>query len=107
MARFYGKIGYGIDVNKGNGVWETVITERVSSGDVISPRKNSGTGEKVNDDLSVSNSVSIVADSYALENASAIRYVELLGALWKVLNVETESPRLILRLGGVYNGPKV
>lgn len=105
MARFYGKVGYGTNVDKGDGVWETVITEKIYSGDVIKPRKNSGTGEKVNDDLSMSNSISIVADAYAVQYASAIRYVELLGALWKVSNVEWESPRLILRLGGVYNGP--
>lgn len=107
MARFYGKVGYGESIDKGNGVWDIVITERIYSGDVLEFRRNSDTPEKINDDLELSNSVSIVADPYALEHASAIRYVDLLGTLWKVLNVKLESPRLILRLGGVYNGPKV
>lgn len=106
MARYYGKVGYGEAVDKGNGVWETVITERYYSGDVAQNRKNSDIGTKVNDDLSLGNSISIVSDTYALEHASAIRYAEWMGALWKVSNVEIESPRLILRLGGVYNGPK-
>ena len=107
MARFYGKVGYGEDVDKGNGVHELVITERTYAGDVVRNARRIQEAEKVNDDFSVSNSVSIVSDTYANEHFSAIRYVEWAGTLWKVTEVEVSSPRLILRLGGVYNGPKV
>jgi hypothetical protein len=62
-------------------------------------------GTKVNDDLSVNNSISIVADEYANEHFFAIRYVAWAGTLWTVTNVEVQSPRLLLTLGGVYNGP--
>lgn len=107
MAKFFGKVGYGQIVNKGVGVYDDVITEVSYFGDVITPSRRFETNEKVNDDLTVGNSISIVADAYALNNVSAIRYVEWMGALWKVENVNLESPRLVLRLGGVYNGPKV
>jgi hypothetical protein len=105
MARFYGKVGYGQTVNKGNGVHELQITTRLHSGDVIRNSRNLEDAAKVNDDLSVSNSISIVSDSYANEHFFAIRYVEWAGTLWAVTSVEVQSPRLLLRLGGVYNGP--
>jgi hypothetical protein len=62
-------------------------------------------GEKVNDDLSVGNSLSIVADAYANGHFFAIKYIKWAGAHWTVSNVTVERPRLILRIGGIYNGP--
>jgi hypothetical protein len=46
-----------------------------------------------------------MADAYANEHFFAIRYVEWAGVLWTVSMVEVQSPRLLLRLGEVYNGP--
>lgn len=105
MARFYGKVGYGQDVDQGNGVHVTVITTRTYAGDVVRNTRVLESGEKVNNDFSVSNSISIVSDSYSNEHFFAIRYVEWAGTLWEVTSVEVASPRLLLRLGGVYNGP--
>lgn len=105
MARFYGKVGYGQDVDKGHGVHETQITTRYYSGDVVRDYRRSQQGEKVNNDLTTSTSISIVSDTYANEHFFAIRYVEWAGTLWEVTGVDQESPRLILQLGGKYNGP--
>lgn len=105
MAKFYGEIGYGETVEKAPGVWEDNITEKSYFGDVIRNSRQLREGEQVNDDLSVGNSISIVADAYANEHFFAIRYIRWAGTLWKVKNVDVQSPRLILRLGGVYNGP--
>jgi hypothetical protein len=105
MAKFNGKVGYGETVETAPGVNEDQITEVVYFGDVIRNTRLLQSGEKVNDDLSVSNSISIVADAYANEHFFAIRYVEWAGVLWKVSEVEVQRPRLLLRLGGVYNGP--
>jgi len=79
--------------------------EYVFYGDVIQNRRNLQQGENLNKDLSVSNSISIVADAYARERFSAIRYVEWAGQLWTVTGVEVQAPRLVLQLGEVYNGP--
>jgi hypothetical protein len=87
------------------GVWKDVITETSYFGDVIRNTRQLHDGTKVNDDLSVNNSISIVADEYANEHFFAIRYVAWAGTLWAVTNVEVQSPRLLLTLGGVYNGP--
>jgi hypothetical protein len=105
MARFFGRIGYGESAETAPGVWVDQITERSYYGDVIRNARSLQEGENLNPDLSVRNSISIVADAYANDHFFAIRYVEWAGALWTVQSVEVQSPRLILRLGEVYNGP--
>lgn len=104
--RFFGRVGYGESVETAPGVWVDQITERSYYGDVVRNARNLRDGEHLNFDLSVQNSISIVADAYANEHFFAIRYVEWSGALWTVSEVEVQSPRLLLRLGEVYNGPK-
>lgn len=103
--KFSGEIGYGENVETSPGVWVDSIVEKPYSGDVIRNTRKLQDGTKVNDDLSVQNSISIVADAYAGEHFFAIRYIRWMGALWKVTDVEVQSPRLLLRLGSVYNGP--
>lgn len=105
MARFFGEIGFGETNKTDAGVWEDVITERKYRGDIVRNARNFETGEKVNDDISLDNSLSIIADQYANEHISAMRYVRMAGSLWKISNVEVQRPRLLLRLGGVYDGP--
>ena len=105
MARFFGRIGYGETEETEPGVWVDHIVEREYYGDVIRNARNLREGENLNPDLSVQNSISIVADAYANDHFFAIRYVEWAGALWTVSSVEVQSPRLLLRLGEVYNGP--
>ena len=106
MAKFYGAIGYGESVETVPGVWADTIIEFQYYGDVVRNTRKIQDGEKLNYDLSVGNSISIVADAYANEHFFAIRYIKWAGALWTVSDVEVQSPRLLLRLGGVYNGPK-
>jgi hypothetical protein len=106
MARFHGRIGYsGESVETEPGVWVEDIVEREYFGDVIRNARNLREGENLNVDLSVQNSISIVADAYANDHFFAIRYVAWAGTLWTVSSVEVQSPRLLLRLGEVYNGP--
>lgn len=106
MARFFGNVGYGENVEQRPGVWEDVIIERPYYGDVVRNSRKLSEGETLNNDLTVGNSISIVADAYANEHFFAIRYVEWAGSLWTVSDVVVERPRLILRLGTVYNGPR-
>jgi len=105
MARFYGRVGYGESVETAPGVWEDQIVEHSYFGDVVRNARTLREGENLNPDLSVQNSISIVADAYANDHFFAIRYVEWAGTLWTVPSVEVQSPRLLLRLGEVYNGP--
>lgn len=105
MARFNGRVGFGDNVETTLGVWEDVITEHIYYGDVTRDTRQLVEADKVNKDLSVSNVISIVADGYALDNFLAIRYVEWAGEFWTVTDVEVQAPRLLLRMGEVYNGP--
>lgn len=104
MARFYGEIGYGISVEKSPGVWDDEVKEVSYQGDVLRNIVNQDQVDKLNSDISVFNSISIVADQYAIEHFMNIRYVRWSGVRWTVRNVEVRVPRLILSLGSVYNG---
>jgi hypothetical protein len=107
MARFYGEIGYGESVEEppGSGVFVDSITEVSYFGDVIRNTRKLASGESLNDDISVSNSISVVVDEYAEKHFFSIRYIRWEGVLWTVSSVEVQRPRLILSLGSVYNGP--
>ena len=83
---------------------EEIPTEKKYRGDITKNVKRFDSGDSLNDNISLNNTISIVADAYAYENYFAIRYVEWMGARWKVTSVEVQRPRLILSVGGVYNG---
>lgn len=104
MAKFYGIIGYAETVETDPGVWEEKIVERMYFGDLLSNFRNLQNSGEVNDDVNIANKISIVSDPYANENFHSMRYVEFVDTRWKVTNVEVLYPRLILTLGGVYNG---
>lgn len=103
MAKFYGKIGFMETKETSPGVWEEEITERYYYGDVMRNMRRWDNSSYENDDLKVNNEISIVSDPYAVQNFHAIRYVEWMGALWKVSSVDVQYPRLTLSIGGVYN----
>ena len=104
MSKWFGKIGYAVTEETTPGVWVEQITERTYYGDIIRNTRRLQTSDKLNDDINVSNEISIVADPFARENFHAMRYIEFMGTRWKVSSVEVQYPRLILSLGGVYNG---
>lgn len=104
MGKWFGKIGYAVTVETEPGIWEEQIVERNYYGDMISDRRKRQNSQKVNDDLSLSNVISIIADPFAYENCSHMAYAEIMGAKWKISDIEVQYPRLILTIGGVYNG---
>ena len=104
MAKFYGKIGYAELKETIPGIWEEQIIEREYRGDLIRNTRRMQTAETLNDDINISNEISIVADPYANQNFHSMRYVEFMGIKWKISNVDVQYPRLILSIGGIYNG---
>lgn len=103
--KWYGKIGYAESVEIEPGVWDELITERSYYGDVYrNNRRLQTTGESTNDNINVSNEISIMADPYAYEHFYSMRYAEYMGTKWKVITADVQYPRIILSLGGVYNG---
>ena len=104
MSKFYGKVGFGVTSESSPGVWTEEITEKNYYGDVNRLIRKYDRRDQVNDDLNVNHEISIMADPYASEHFASIRYVEWMGVKWKVPTVEVRYPRLILSIGGVYNG---
>lgn len=104
MAKFYGVIGYAVTKETAPGVWTEEIAEQSYHGDLTRNMRRLQDSGDLNDDINVANEISIVADPYANANFHSMRYVAFMGAKWKISKVEVQYPRLILTLGGVYNG---
>lgn len=104
MPKFYGNIGYAISKENAPGVWVEDIVEHTYSGDVYRNTRKLQSGNQVNDSIDISNEISILSDPFANENFHSMRYVTYMGAKWKVSSVEVRYPRLILTVGGLYNG---
>lgn len=106
MAKFYGKVGFGIDKEDpvGSGNWFNNIEEKTYFGDVIRNSSSWNQSNGANDNLMVNHRISIIGDQFAYQNCAFIKYVEWMGVKWKVTSIEVEHPRLILTYGGVWNG---
>lgn len=104
MAKYYGSIGYA-ELNQDRpGIAEEELVEKKYFGDVLeNTRRLQTNNDSINDDIVVSNRISILSDPYALNNFHNIRWAEYMGTKWKVTSVNVKYPRLILTLGGVYN----
>lgn len=104
MGKFCGNIGYAETSETSQGVYMPTITERKVYGDILKNTKKYEKGDSTNDDITVNNRISFIADPYAQKNFHLIRYCTFMGTQWKVTDVTVEYPRLVLTLGGVYNG---
>ena len=104
MAKFHEMIGFANTVETEPGIYEEKISEFSYYGDVYKNNRNLQTANNVNDNVTVSNQISINADQFAIQNFYNIRYVVFMGVKWKVANADLQTPRIILTLGGVYNG---
>ena len=104
MAKWYGIVAFAKTVETSPGVWTKQITERNYYGDMVRNSRRLQSTDQLNDDITLSNDISIVSDPFADENFRSILYVEIMGTKWKVTNVEVQFPRLLLTTGGLYNG---
>ena len=102
--KWYGKVGYAISEETIPGIWEERIIERSYYGELVRNSCKFQTSSSVNDNVDISNEISIVADPFANENFHSMRYVEFMGTNWNINSVEPKYPRLILTIGGAYNG---
>ena len=104
MSKFYGQVGYADLVEHPLGVWTEQYAERYYFGDITHDSRVSTSEQAINDELIVSNRISILADAYAFEHIHNIRYVTWMGTKWKVKTIEVQRPRLVMSVGGVFNG---
>lgn len=108
MAKWHGMVGY---VNPDElketkpGIWEEPIVERPYSGETFrNVRLLNTSSESTNDNVNITTQISIVADPYATSHFYDMRYVTFQDKKWKVTNVEEKYPRLVLTMGGLWNG---
>lgn len=103
MAKFYGQIGYATTYERAPGVYEEKIVERPYYGDLIRSYLRNQGAQKVNDDFTLSNTITVIADPFAFDNFQRMKYVTYMNTKWKIESAEVQYPRLILQVGGVYN----
>lgn len=102
--KFFGKLGFSYEVETAPGVWETKSVEQEVYGDVLSNVRRWENSGEVNDDLNLTNQISVVASRFIYEHLGAMRYLIWNGTKWAIRSAEIVRPRVILNLGGVYNG---
>ena len=104
MPKFHGSIGFSVVQETSPGVYQDEIVEREYSGNIIRNTRRYDEGKSINDNLLLNNQFSILGDIYTYANYPSIRYVKYFDTKWKVTNIEVQRPRILLTVGGVYNG---
>lgn len=104
MTKFCGKIGFINSEETSPGVWTPVVTEKSYTGDIVRNNVRWDQSQNLNDDLNITQSISVVADSFLYDNIGIMAYVLWMGTKWKISSIEIERPRVTLNIGGVYNG---
>lgn len=104
--KFEGKIGYWVEDDEDKpGLFRPHIVEKSYTGDVSRDNRHwYDNSNSTNSTFKVNNEISIVGDLYARQNWNSIRYVLWNGVYWSVISVTLGYPKLIIVLGGVYNG---
>lgn len=103
--KFSGKIGFvngSIEIEPD--VWVPNIIERHYTGDMKRSYRKYQSGEYLNDNMRLNNQIEIISDLYLRQNWPSILYVLWDGVRWKVNTTEVGYPKLVLEIGGVYNG---
>jgi len=107
MTKFAGMVGFasGQTEDEGRpGIVEVTYVDHPMRGDLLRASKTEQEGNEKLDTLVLSNRISVMGDKYSYSNFMSIAYVIWMGQKWKVASVEVQKPRLILTLGGVWNG---
>lgn len=106
MARFHGTVGFVGQSEVSPGDWEAnVVTKRQYYGDVLRNQYSYiASSISTNDNIRLSNRISVIADEYMLSNLYNIKFIIWNNTPWSVTEVEINRPRVCLTLGGVYNG---
>jgi len=104
MAKFHGVIGYVESVETAPGVFSEIVVERNCSGDILRNNRRWENTGRVNDNLVIDNRFSIIADEFSISNIQRMRYLKIYESSWKIISFEIQRPRIILIVGGVYNG---
>lgn len=106
MAKWHGVLGFAEpEQETAPGVWGSpMVIERTYFGDVLRKKLSMQSADKLVDDISLSNEISVVADPYAMSHLGLLRYATYGGFRWEIASFEPVYPRINLTLGGLYHG---
>lgn len=104
MGKYSGMIGFATNVEKEPSIYDDVITEQKYYGDILENNSKFIVSDNLSGDVQITNQFSIVGDSFAFQNYTDIRYLTWKGKRWIVTFVKEQYPRLVLTIGGIYNG---
>ena len=82
MSKWFGKLGFVETKETELSVHSEIVTERDCYGDLTRNTRRLQSPDKVNDDISLANTLSVIADPYVQEHFSNLRYVTLYGGKW-------------------------
>ena len=109
--KWYGKVGYLLETETSPGVWKPTWNIKHYYGDAY----KSPTSRWENIPLNIGNTInkmpmlkvdiSILADPFAYENFTKIKYIEYMGQLYTVTSIVPQRPRITLSIGELYLGP--
>ena len=106
MAKWYGKVGFAITRETDLDEWTEDIKEIPYSGDLVFNNRSLEGDTAINNDITITNKISFIADPYARSNFHSIRYLTFMGSKWRIRSIEVAYPRLIVTLGGLWEDAK-
>ena len=101
--KWCGKIGFLVTENS-NGIWSEHVIEKPFTGEIIKNSIQVESSNSVNDNLNLNNQISVIANKFVYDNFQYMKYDEVFGAMWKIKSAELQYPRLLLSIGGIWNG---
>ena len=106
MAKYSGMLGYVMPAKEDPpGIWKpSAVVEKLGRGDLFGQTINNEDVGGLSDGITVNNQLSIIMDPFVYRNLESLKYVILYGTRWEIQSLSINRPRVILTLGGVYNG---
>ena len=106
MSKYVGLIGFVHNEEIEPGIYEDIVIEKKYRGDITKNYQKFAVGNTISGEVQITNQFSILGNKFAFDHVSDIRYLEWRGNRWVVDSIDIEYPRLILTVGGLYNGPQ-
>lgn len=104
MAKFAGSVGYVTETETNPGVWTSTESIRSMRGDILRTASTTQGTDQINKDPVLQHRISLLGDAYAFANFYNIRWIMFKGVKWDVTLIEVNRPRIVVTLGGRYNG---
>ena len=90
-----------------SGIFEDQVEDYLVAGDILQHTHRNDGSDKVNGEVTLQNRFSIYPPASLLEEMNqpnTALYLKVFGGCWKVTQFQVSPPRLILTVGGKYDG---